>query len=707
VRSCKRGSVWVAFAVALLALAPLALAPPAAAQYTYIGLGSGSLAGGGTLSDVGAAFGVNDQNQVVVAAGGTGAQSYVWSNGIFTQLPSPGSQYTSVIATAINNDGVVVGHAYGTEPANSQNWGIEHAVAWDPDGQSWTATDLDAFEGEDCMYMSGANPYECDTSNANAVNSTGTVIGYSTDGECSSQNACNDVYQAVEWSGESSDKVDENPNQTEGLAIDDAGDYVITDPSNANDSLLEPADVDLPFVVPGFPSGEGLSHNGDYAIGNVLGSTTQAELWGKSLGSGGADGGVVDLAPLDGFDDSEVFAVNDDGDAVGYSAIPGESACANDHATIWKASDDWAPTDLNSLIPPGTTSTPLMWAYGINDYDDITGVDSTEGCSNPPWLLEEEVGIDSSPPPEGELGVDYSYQPTATGGTPPYQWSIASGSLPPGLTLDVQDGSITGQPTQTGQFAFTLEVEDSSSPALSHTVSLTITVENRPAITSPPAADDGTVGEAYDSGPGEASGGTPPYTWSISEGSLPPGLSLNSSTGDISGTPTTAGNYFYELIVTDSSSPPQQSEPRGAPVSIAAADTGGGQPSGGQPSGGSGARIGQASSSSSTGQLNLSATFGGPGTASVTATAGSGGKAADLAAGARATSFLYGSAHLTVPKAGTYSIKVKPTRRALTLLRKGKTLTVKITVLFIATGSNIHTVRTITVHVHLKGRRHR
>jgi hypothetical protein len=68
-------------------------------------------------------------------------------------------------------------------------------------------------------------------------------------------------------------------------------------------------------------------------------------------------------------------------------------------------------------------------------------------------------------------------------------------------------------------------------------------------------ATTGTVGEPYSSSL-VAAGGTPPYTFSISSGSLPPGLMLNATTGAITGTPTAAGSYPFVAEVTDSEMPP-------------------------------------------------------------------------------------------------------------------------------------------------------
>ncbi|HET7014345.1 MAG TPA: putative Ig domain-containing protein, partial [Streptosporangiaceae bacterium] len=149
-------------------------------------------------------------------------------------------------------------------------------------------------------------------------------------------------------------------------------------------------------------------------------------------------------------------------------------------------------------------------------------------------------------PPGGEVGVSYSDSLTVTGGTSPFTWSISSGSLPPGITINSSTGKLSGTPTTAGTYSFTVRVTDNAS--LSATQAMSITIVPAPSLTfgAPPGGWTNTVYSYTLS----ATGGTTPYTFSLSSGSLPAGLSLSAS-GVISGTPTAAGTSSFTVKLTD------------------------------------------------------------------------------------------------------------------------------------------------------------
>ncbi len=144
------------------------------------------------------------------------------------------------------------------------------------------------------------------------------------------------------------------------------------------------------------------------------------------------------------------------------------------------------------------------------------------------------------------IGVAYSQTITASGGTASYSYALASGSLPAWATLSTA-GVITGTPTNGTAATFFVRATDAN--GCTGTMSCTL-APNCPTISiTPTTPPQGTVGSAYSQAL-TATGGTAPYsTWTVTSGTLPAGLSLNASTGVISGTPTTANGLGVNVSI--------------------------------------------------------------------------------------------------------------------------------------------------------------
>lgn len=159
--------------------------------------------------------------------------------------------------------------------------------------------------------------------------------------------------------------------------------------------------------------------------------------------------------------------------------------------------------------------------------------------------------------PNGQLNTPYSAALAVTGGSSPYTWSITSGSLLAGLSLNSSSGLISGTPSAavTNQ-SLTFMVTDSSHPPLTASISFTLNISAAPLVITTSSLPSGSVNGAY-SAALAATGGTTPYTWTIVSGTLPAGLSLSGSSGAITGIPSAPlSNDSVTFMVTDSSHSP-------------------------------------------------------------------------------------------------------------------------------------------------------
>jgi hypothetical protein len=198
------------------------------------------------------------------------------------------------------------------------------------------------------------------------------------------------------------------------------------------------------------------------------------------------------------------------------------------------------------LVPDGTSSFTVRVSDAAGQ-DDTQALSITINLANPPIITTTTL-------PGGTVGQPYSQTLQTTGGIGLLSWSLSGGSLPAMLSLS-PNGVISGTPTNTGTASFTVRVTDSLNQ--SDTQFLSITVSAALAITTNQLSD-AKIGDSYRRTVNR-SGGVAPFNWSVTP-ALPDGLSLDTSTGEIAGTPAagTDGTYDLTFTVRDSSTPTPQ-----------------------------------------------------------------------------------------------------------------------------------------------------
>jgi hypothetical protein len=157
--------------------------------------------------------------------------------------------------------------------------------------------------------------------------------------------------------------------------------------------------------------------------------------------------------------------------------------------------------------------------------------------------------------PDGVIGQPYNETIDIGGAVGALTVTLTSGSLPPGMTFRTGSIILEGTPTTAGDYEFTFGVSDESTPpqTVSGTFNMHMAELLGVATTSLP---DGTVDSAYTQTL-TANGGTPPFVWTLIEGTLPAGLSLDAASGAISGTPSAAETAAFTVQAEDSGNPAQ------------------------------------------------------------------------------------------------------------------------------------------------------
>lgn len=215
----------------------------------------------------------------------------------------------------------------------------------------------------------------------------------------------------------------------------------------------------------------------------------------------------------------------------------------------------------------GTPTTAGIASFSIQATDSTSTSQKASAAFTLP-IQPAPLVVTTTTLPSAHLNTAYATSLQVTGGTQPYTFTLPSGALPLGLTLS-PSGTISGTPTSAGTSTFTVAVKDASPTPQSVSVNLSVTVSSSPLSVKVISLATPVLGSSYNQTI-VASGGTAPYTFSVSSGSLPPGLTI-SSNGTITGTPTTLGTFAATLQVTDSTQPTPVVAPLGIALTVVSA----------------------------------------------------------------------------------------------------------------------------------------
>ncbi|WP_244423296.1 putative Ig domain-containing protein [Bradyrhizobium sp. ORS 375] len=285
---------------------------------------------------------------------------------------------------------------------------------------------------------------------------------------------------------------------------------------------------------------------------NVPGSNTgnDAVIYGL-YGVAGTDAST--LFPIGGSSTIAFSNYSPTTSKAGYTLVP-SSSNGTQNANTGNAQ---IAITLNSLTGSGQDTITLYYASNCSDAN--VSCSSTPAPATTPWVITVNLPGPTATQAIASKGLTVntattSFTPvTGSGGTAPLSYGI-SPTLPAGLSFNTGTGAITGTPTVTsGATTYTVTVTDANSATASNTFSLTV----NGAVTATQIVASKTLTQNQPSTnftPVTGGGGTPSYTYSVSP-SLPSGLTLNTSTGAITGTPTAAsGAATYTVTVTDANS---------------------------------------------------------------------------------------------------------------------------------------------------------
>lgn len=353
-----------------------------------------------------------------------------------------------------------------------------------------------------------------------------------------------------------------------------------TDADGRTASVTQTLTVIAPLAVPLFDYKDGIrgTHysdgdpnptggNGDYSFsvsaGALPNGLTLDDETGEITGTPSAAGTfTVDVTVADSnnvtstFTDTIVIAhpelelsvtLSDGTATVGYGGGTLVATGGDEHYTY---AAPGLPNGLSLDTSTGAvTGTPTEAGTFVVNATVTDGAGSSTTTPVTITIEPQTLDIDLPALANAAVGTAYS-QATAgsvTGGAAPVQYSATG--LPPGLSIDSNTGVISGTPTAHGNYSVTVIVMDANGTTSRDTATIAVAP---PALSLTDTAPDATVDVAYSASIATAAGGVGPYTYAVTAGSLPGGLTLDAATGQVTGSPTAHGTSTFTVQVTDS-----------------------------------------------------------------------------------------------------------------------------------------------------------
>ncbi len=241
------------------------------------------------------------------------------------------------------------------------------------------------------------------------------------------------------------------------------------------------------------------------------------------------------------------------------------------------APDNVVPSGM-ALVGPVLSGTPIPTSAGTYPLNvrvtDSIGTTTTTGVLNVQVQTAAAFVVTTTSLPAANRGASYTTTITASGNTGPVSWSLVAPNnvLPTGLTINSVSGVIAGTPTVFETRQIRARATDSTSAVDSGLLSLIVNQVLNLTITTPATLPSSEVDQVYPTRTFQTSGGWGDVDWQILSGSIPTGMTFDTETGELSGTPTAIDTYTFTLQATDSEG--RVATPRAFTVNITAIGTG-------------------------------------------------------------------------------------------------------------------------------------